>query len=963
MGEKLDPTNQAHIKEFAKKHRAGFDALGNGEDDITNIAIENPDSEDAGADLKNSINEEFDKEISSLEKERATIKNPKEGEPSSNKIRKIKKLRADLFEIFDDSKFDDYKREKSNAKRLKEYARLIIKKVSDDDSAGEFNAMELLSNASKKAKSVSKILNNIKANKEKEASELKEAERKAKEAQEARLKKEEEEKIKAAEEAEIKKAQEEIKEGFEAEDQKKRITELDALIKAAKAGLKVAERSYSKSKSVNKSELLKKISSKKESIKKLELERDALTTEDAKVVKQGGKKKIEIKVEPEPEIELTMAEKNEAIDFFDNNILSLYEAKREEMKWNGYSDEVKEFLKVQFITTANDLNFLDGDDFKIGKAWDVASLALEATIKIIESRIAKETQPEVKKETGLTLEQIEDKLRLAGATEEDITYFFSLHKKDREDFLLSSDEELDFRIEKLREKREAEEKKGIDGERRSEAENSEATEKLKRFGEYMKDMRKIYLQKEYEFNKTTSGMKRFFHMEKVDMGNAQEELDDAKKDYQEAVENYLNLVVQTEKPADAEAREIIFRYAKFGEALQVMNAKEDIKFEKNPRLENFKKILGTGTVNLLDKYKELLGKPKELIAKKTNSKTLAFGGGMVAVGGAMAFASSYIPGLRAITLPLGIAVATKGFYERAENKAVIEKEKSLEKEAGILEKRLEYINNLGADVNEAFKKELGLTAENILEEVAKEREAVGKRMALSLVKAIAVSSTFYMAGQAIGGFFRQDDLSANDSQSNQHADNEVAPGAKESDKSVFEKAGESKDASTSPSPLIHPLGTAIHSQTNFPHPLSTADYEMPGNVDDPILENEAEIRETLEKMKNPNHFSSPEAHHEDNHPAGEINNAESNATGDSKIITDKGELTFDRDTEAAEPLINEGEYEGIKLNELGQGPIEVIEGKGIKDMVAALLAKNYENLTEGKMGWNPDKYASVEEWA
>ncbi len=942
-------------------------------------------------DWKNSrskLGAAFAMEIGTLEEQENIEPNSEEGLTAGRKIKLIKKLRADIFEIIDRPEFDEYrkktpkkaerKRGLSNAQRLTKYSRVILmnskkilndKKSIDELDEVEFEAMKSLLELSQKAPTMQAILKKIEKNKKEEIKKSQEA--RALDEQEALQL--EEERLKA--EAEAKKNEEVARLKTEKEEKIKKINDE---IEREKKEIEVANVAMGKRKGKVNNKILNTIKLRLEKIEKLEFDRDMLEAEDvdsigevkgkkatlkklrkksqkATSVDKGGQfegllekdninngeqifmesgsrtsrvasiKKckdgsyiietetsyyrlnIEEENDENKKESLTPEEQREVIKFFDKDVLPTYRAKREENNWTGYSDDVAEFLRVQFEETAKAFNFLDGDESKIKEAWNLIAGSVQEKVNALEAEIKKESEPKTSaKKESFTLEQITEKLKAAGASDEDMKYFFNLQKKDREEFLLSTDEKLAFRIEKLREKREANENII------SEAEKLETNEKLKRFGEYMKAMRSTYLNKEYEFNKTTSKMKRFFRMEKVDMGNAQEELESSKKDYQEAVKNYLNLMVQIEKPGDAEERKIIYRYAQIGEALQVMDAKEDIKFAHHPNFEATKRDFEVGALSFIDKYKELLGKPRELLQNKTKSKTLGFGGGMIAVGGAMAFAANYIPGLSGIARTLSVAIATKGFYERAENKAIIEKEESLEKGAEELEKRLEYINDLGANVDEAFRRELGLAVDNILEEVKKEKEAVGKRMALSLAKAIAVSTIFYEAGQAVGVFFKG--MPGTDQSASE-----------ENIKQLFKNENSFN-------------GLNIHTQTNFP----------PVNSDSNIVEdfNSAELPKPLVEEANTNSTNVPETP----------------STFEQESSLEQKTSSNQEDSPTQEK-VQTSEYSGIELDESGQGSIEIIEGKGIKDTVAALLAKNYENLTEGKMGWNPDKYASVDEWA
>ncbi|KKP68613.1 MAG: hypothetical protein UR66_C0004G0013 [Candidatus Moranbacteria bacterium GW2011_GWE1_35_17] len=951
--------------------------------------------------LRAEIDRKFDDEIKSLEGGEQSVKNPAEGLPFTNKIKKIKELKKDLFEIFDNPEFSVYRSKKSNAKRLNGYARIITEQAIDNNGIGEFDLMDNLLRVARNSKTpattIIRILNTIKVNKEEELkikaeeeARIKEAERKAKEAEEARLKKEEEARIKAAEEklkaeeaARLKKAEADrvnaeaaakkkagakktkkakstnkkpkSKEEKELEDIEKRINHLENDIGVAKGRLKKVKKDNIRIK------IRERLVLQEKELSKLKADRDAI--KEKKKTGNAGKNPEEEESTPEtqsaeagsneaePKIELTEAEKNEAVEFFDNHILPLYMGEKQKQGWSEYNNRVEEFLERKFFEIAEALDYFEGyDDLKMAEIWKFVASEMQAKIEALEKESQETSANKDKyKDKEFTLEEIYARLQAAGADDQDINYFFSLHKKDRLDFLMSDDEELKLRIEKLKEIRKADEEK------KSQAENSEATEKLKRFGEYMKDMRKIYLQKEYEFNKTTSKMKRFFHMENVDMGNAQEELDDAKKDYREAVENYIKLIVQTEGATDAEESEIMLNYFNVQEALNLQEEKIQIKHSNDPELLQLtENVLGKGLKGYLKGYKTvttyLSKKSSEFVAQKTDSKLAKLAGGFV---GGMAFSVGLSNAFKTTGAPYwatkAILLAASTAAMTMENKEKMDKEleqNEIDKIAERKLKALEEINlNLQADLNEAMKKVFVSVVNESLDYQEGKEERNRKMWLEAFGKAAKHNLKWFLIGLGTAEVCRS--LYECFASPESNLDNQ--PNVNE------EKVLPSKEETVIP-PVGNVGGSAVHPQTNFPHPVVTADYEMPSNVNDPILENEAEIRETLEKMKNPNHFSSPEAHHEASQSAREINNAET-------VAGNKGTITFDRDDTQVESSISAGEYAGIKLNESGQGPIEVIEGKGIKDTVAALLAKNYENLTQGKMGWNPDKYASVEEWA
>ncbi|MDY0302571.1 MAG: hypothetical protein RBR98_02165, partial [Candidatus Moranbacteria bacterium] len=431
---------------------------------------------------------------------------------------------------------------------------------------------------------------------------------------------------------------------------------------------------------------------------------------------------------------------------------------------------------------------------------------------------------------------------------------------------------------------------------------------LKVLSEQLQKSREEYLKKEDEVGIKISRLKNFFrNFASVDKNyQIEKELEIYKENYERALKNYMEAIVELEGIEDSEEAEIMYRHAKFGETLSLMSAKEDLKFKKHPLWESMKRDLSVGSSDLVDKYSELLGKPKKWITEKTHSKFFGFGGGLVAVGGAMSFLASHAPGIRALTVSMGVAVASKGFYKRAETKNVIEKEKELK--AGSKELMRRIVDLQGKIDQELIKRELNISLENIPESARKEVEDYYRRLGLSFVKGAALGATTYFGGQ----YLRESGL--------------LSEGIETIKKS------------------LGVLGASLNIE-----PISEMVIEDSG-----VKSPEGGLGEVGESQIK----TSP--HGTDTHQGPIAPKANLNPEV-SDPLENKAEVP------ASEELIAPSEVESASAQpeniESSLEQINMIEGKGIKDSLAQFLAQNHEQLTEGKMGWDPEKYASVEEWA
>ena len=185
----------------------------------------------------------------------------------------------------------------------------------------------------------------------------------------------------------------------------------------------------------------------------------------------------------------------------------------------------------------------------------------------------------------------------------------------------------------------------------------------------------------------------------------------------------------------------LLEYVKITEKLNMISAKEDLKIQIDPKLERFKTFFSSGTVNFLDKYSKFLSTPREWITKKTSSNIKGLAGGAIVMGGAIAFAANFIPGIRGTTRALSVAVTTYGFQKRAKESLKIEEEKILDKKIEEIEERIQAID--GELKKQILKTELGLEIKDIPEKIIQETEDKYNTLIKSLAKAILVSTAFY----------------------------------------------------------------------------------------------------------------------------------------------------------------------------------------------------------------------------
>ncbi|MGW8184593.1 MAG: hypothetical protein ACWGHO_00600 [Candidatus Moraniibacteriota bacterium] len=545
-----------------------------------------------------------------------------------------------------------------------------------------------------------------------------------------------------------------------------------------------------------------------------------------------------------------------------------------------------------------------------------------------------------------TLDEVYAKLTAAGAQDKDVDYFFSLHKKDRLDFLNSNDEELAIRIEKLREKREANEARDLEFEGLEKDQYDKAREqKLILLGEKVRNSRLLYLKKEYDVNKISAKMKRFFSgIKKLNLGNAEEEVQELRNEYRLSLTAFSDAIVDIEGITDKEEQEIMLNYLGVSEALNLQGDKLVIKKGNDPKsLQLVEDVLGSTLKGYLKGYKSIASylskKGAELVGQKTDSKILKFAGGL---SGGMAFSVGLSNIFKTTGAPYwvtkSILLATSTAAMTMENKENMDKELGEQEVKDIEARKIKALEEMETKIQDELAqamKNIFASEANTSLDYQENKEAINKKMwAKAFAKAAGKNLFFYSAGLGASELV--------------------------------------KDFSGFLVELKNDMFGEEKSTTNI-------SPEIPNNVQDKpkVIESIIYSKEELEKVAGSGVTSTHGGDlHLKSNPLGSSQKVEniyetfkrlgievegSGQTADSAAAVSPEE----KEAFIAEAQPESEKFEGMELDKYGRGSVKVIENLGIKDSVAKFLVDNSEKLTEGNMGWDPNSnaYTSVEEWA
>lgn len=611
------------------------------------------------------------------------------------------------------------------------------------------------------------------------------------------------------------------------------------------------------------------------------------------------------------EVKLTPEDEKVAEERLIGDLMLLYKAERDKQGWTGYSKEVEDFLKNNFFGIANDFDLFDQDDEKIKLAWEFIVSKVPTSIEEIENEIKQEAEVQevTVEDEGKKVEDPIERINRISGNDDDINNFFNLKKEERDKLMELDDIELNNKLEELRAER-------------FEGDTLEREELLIEIGNKMRDKRNIYLQKKVEVEKLTTKLSRFFGKDKkIKYEAIEEELEFLRKDYRETMEEYSRAFAQMEGYYDKEDFEIILRYLNFSERLNLINEELDIKTESQPDLLEkttgiFEKVASSYLVFYKKTSTFLSQKATEMVSKHTDSKVLKIAGGL---SGAMAFGVGISNIAKTTGAPYwaakAVLLATSTAAITLDNKEKLDQEfeiKEQEEAVARFDEAWNEINNaLDAKLDEVIEKTLLKSANDSLDKNEASKKENRDRWKEAFLKAAGKNLFFFAAGYGVAEMMR--DFAG-----------------------YFYDATESQETGNVPEKTI---------VENTPNVSEKGAVDLPKVEESPI-----------------NPGGQINGHGVHSGPVVPDNTPEVSGNLGKGDIDTKGLANFLESEKISEDIKTEN-FEGVELNEASQAEIAVIAKTGIKDSLAKLLIDNHDKLTEGKMGWNPDKYASIEEWA
>jgi len=521
-------------------------------------------------------------------------------------------------------------------------------------------------------------------------------------------------------------------------------------------------------------------------------------------------------------------------------------------------------------------------------------------------------------------------------------------------------------------------------------------ELLESLGKEMKEKRSLYLQKNYEMNKVSKKISGFFK-KNFKFGSAESDLNIYKEEYEVATQKYVDTIVEIEGINDKEEQEIMLRYLKVSETLNLEEGKLATRFKNNHELEWTKQFIGSGVKRYLEGYKKtatfLSRKASKIISQKIDSKVLQMGGGL---GGGMAFAVGLSHIFKTAGAPYwairSIMLANSTASMSLENKKKLdedfEKNKKEEIEKNIQEKLKELVEKSDKGLIESMRSIFGEEAKQSLNKVEnKESEIANKKRWLNAFKkAIGRNTFFYVAGFGVAeitteGFSKV--LSKFSSNLSDSVNQEII------------------DSKTKIEPTIRLYDS---SDVNDIEASEISDDKIDGREGQPDSMGSKEIGETMGVSKSfveartefeKNGLIDADAYKEFDSLYGEdayneyikahsgeidveknweesVKNGKEQFMGkalNEKVggMTIKSEVDIEEEVEKNVDSVVQQSFSGIELDEDGMGSLTIKKGSSIKDTLKNFFMEkeNKGMLTAGGMGWDAEsgKFASVEDWA
>jgi hypothetical protein len=612
------------------------------------------------------------------------------------------------------------------------------------------------------------------------------------------------------------------------------------------------------------------------------------------------------------EAKLTQEEKKDSLEFFEKNILPLYELRKKGEGWSGYSKDTADFLKKEFFEVAQEFNYLDGDSEKIDLAWREVANVLEEEISKIEAKDIKKT----KKSNEEYIDEYQESIK-------------SSKKKERK---------------------------------------NEEFEELQEVERALEDARRAYVRKKLEIEKDSGIFRKFFKKE-IDLGNIEEELDLYKERYLENLGKHKDLSLKNNPGENVEA--MINYYSKM-EFLRLEEDRIDIKEEDNPRLAVLKNFFN----DRVAEYRGLSLKKKltyGVALSATGMAAFAGGGVTASVIAAAALTGKRALGLGASTAGFKMIFDSKSEKKfENENKENIDKITNFD--ASNRGKELDnFLQDKISNLDKEFEKRSSIRFRNTVSaavatvllsasfsyagEVVSESDVVKNVIDYFKGSSDDVSEKAENLMKD-GDYISPAEITSEDPKSTIGGGKNIdeimkAAGVKEVTPAT--EASAANDASN-----LEDAGKAIEGIKN--------DNAQKENS----IGNRESIYKTMEESgAEESDNSSAATGVSPNVAAKDVEIDKLRSVDDVVKDVEKGVIKNDNDNNGIE---NDAERMDSELeNQSIQGGQEILAGKevlvnidkgsNVKDSLTNFLEKNHERFTEGNMGWDQEKFSSVKEWA
>ncbi|PID52196.1 MAG: hypothetical protein CR972_02830 [Candidatus Moraniibacteriota bacterium] len=514
----------------------------------------------------------------------------------------------------------------------------------------------------------------------------------------------------------------------------------------------------------------------------------------------------------------------------------------------------------------------------------------------------------------------------------------------KESLGLRNDEEE--RLEKESQRRENQESQ----ENQDQAERQEREIRLEQLKSVLDDARRNYTSLHYRNEGIIKRIKAVFGTMNTEGDN---DLVNAKGEYQQALENYRNFLLEgMDGMSDTEEREAMMEVRKF-DLHEGINLYEDRLIAKS---ESFPGKLGEYSLKAINQYKKLPTKWKIAL-----SGVLLAGGVATGTGVAAGIFGAATIGKRALGAGVAGVGATGWLEARAQRRESADVEKSLAEFAEMSAEEQKALlrgfdNQSFQDLEKVFHGKIAGRSNRVMAGLG----------AMAGVMALGYAGKAFMAGETISTESAElpdaesENVNAENFKNDAFTDNETV-------NRLYEQEDLAKE-------LARKMGINDLEEISF-----TSEGQVPTEINGMSVpedlyteEQKSSIsvaREMSEKMNGVDQVTSQI----DTNSTPLESDPNYTIPGVTEDISNTSEVTPEEMSEQPGGTPEETESVGesgwhteqshITIDANGIGTLEIGKGGSIEGALITFFTENSDKLTEGGMGWNPDKFGSVEEWA